>query len=69
MVLLTVDPVVHPHHNVDPMSRRSGKLTVVHSTSDSADGSDDASGVTLPVINTDAAASLAEDAPAVLNFV
>ncbi len=27
MVLLTVSPIVHPHHNVDPTSRRSGKLT------------------------------------------
>jgi ABC-type nickel/cobalt efflux system permease component RcnA len=22
-----VGPIVHPHHNVDPTSRRSGKLT------------------------------------------
>jgi hypothetical protein len=27
MVILTVGPVVHPHRNVDPTSRRSRKLT------------------------------------------
>jgi hypothetical protein len=27
MVLLTVGPIVHPHHKVDLTSRRSGKLT------------------------------------------
>jgi hypothetical protein len=45
------------------------EVDVVHSISDSADGSDDASGVTLPVDNTDDANSLAEDAPAVPDFV
>jgi hypothetical protein len=45
------------------------EVDVVHSISDSADGSDDASGVTLPVDSTDDADSLAEDAPAVPDFV
>jgi hypothetical protein len=28
MVLLTVGPIVQPHHNVDPTSRRSEKWTL-----------------------------------------
>jgi hypothetical protein len=45
------------------------EVDVVHSASDSADESDDASGVPLPIDNTDDANRLAEDAPAVPDFV
>jgi hypothetical protein len=45
------------------------EVDIIHSASDSADESDDASRVTLPIAITDDANSLAKDAPAVLDFV
>ncbi len=61
-----------PHHPSTPQhgshESKIQEVDIVHSTSDSADGSDDASGVTLPVDNTDDADSLAKDAPAVLDL-
>jgi hypothetical protein len=45
------------------------EVNVIHSAGDSADESDDASGVPLPIDNTDDVNSLAKDAPSVLDFV
>jgi hypothetical protein len=63
-----------PHRPSTPQcgshEQKIREIDVVHSTSDSANGFNDASRVlTLPIDNTDDANSLAKDAPAVPDFV